>query len=160
MSSQNDETKGLIMVFAFVGAILYTMVIFAIIALAFLSLVLTVVCLFAWNQPRRIGKHILTPQEARGFVKRGFIGAFLLPSFCIFLELFANVRINGDYLLHIVLGGYALGSIGIEILLSQDADNAPAQTIIPQSQQIAPPQQHEPPRIPFRFASWEDEDGR
>jgi hypothetical protein len=161
MSQQNDETKGMIMAFAFIGAILYALAIFALVALTFVSIVMTIVCLFAWNEPRRMGKYVLMPDEARSFVKRGFVGAMLLPLFCIFLELYANVRINGDYVVHIALAGYMAGSLGIEIIFADEKGKAePTQTIIPPCHQIAPPQQHEPPRIPFRFASWDDEDGR
>lgn len=161
MSSQNDDSKGMIMVFAFVGAVFYMMAIFAMILFTFISLVLTVICFSAWNRPRRLGNHVLMPEEARNFVWRGINGAFLAPLFCIFLELFANIIINADYLPHIIVGGYALGSLGCAIVWAEEQSAIePTQTIIPPSQQIAPLRSEEPPRPPFRFASWDDEDGR
>lgn len=162
MSQQNDETKGLIMVIAFMGAAVYAMAIFAFIIAAFASLVMTLVCFFAWSSPIRLGSWTLMPDAARSFVYRGLIGAGLLAAFCVFLAIGFAIKIEDWAVPYILLGGYTLGSIGLEILWAQEEDQpAPTnQTIIPPSQQIAPPQQYEPPRVPFRFASWDDEDGR
>ncbi len=162
MSSRNDETSSMTMGIAFVLACVYAMVVFAIVILMFVSLVLSVVALFAWNTPRRLGNHVLMPQAARAFVYRGLAGAFLLPIFCLFLDVLFGIRIDGNYLPHILLAGYALGSLGVEILWAMNEDNqASTATYIPPSQQIAPPPQApSPPLVPFRFASWDDEDGR
>lgn len=162
MSSQNDETKGLIMVLAFMGAALYAMAIFAFVVAAFASLILTLVCFFAWNSPLSIGSWTLMPDAAHSFVYRGLIGSGLLAAFSIFAAILFGFRIQDQAVPYILLAGYTLGSIGLEILWAQDESQPtpPNQTIILPSQHIAPPRQHEPPRVPFRFASWDDEDGR
>ncbi|GLQ36795.1 hypothetical protein GCM10007908_04150 [Rhizobium albus] len=161
MSSQNDENKGMIMVLAFVGAMLYALALVAFVVFIIASLVLTVLCLLAWNKPRRLGKEILMPDEARGFVKRGLLGAFLLPLCCFVLELFTDFRLNPDYLFYVVLFGYALGSLGMAILMANQAGSElTEQTDFPPVQPLAPPPPQERPQIPFRFASWDDEKGR
>ncbi|MDP3408561.1 hypothetical protein [Bosea sp. (in: a-proteobacteria)] len=162
MSQQNDETKGLIMVVAFLGAAIYAMAIFAFIIAAFASLIMTLCCFFAWNSPLTLGSATLMPDVARAFVYRGLIGALVAAAFSVFAAIVFGFWIQDQAVPYILLGGYTLGSIGLEILWAQE-DNQPAppnQTIIPPSQQITPPQQHEPSRVPFRFASWDDEDGR
>lgn len=162
MSQQNDETKGMIMVIAFIAAALYALAVMAFIVMAFVSLALTCVCLFAWSSPLTIGTWTLDPKEARSFVYRGLIGSLVFAALAVFGAIMFNVWIKDEHAPYILLAGYTLGSLGIEILMAQDNQQAapPNQTIIPPSQQIAPPQQHEQPRKPFRFASWDDEDGR
>jgi hypothetical protein len=162
MSSNNNENSAIAGAIALVVAGIYLLAIFALMALIFVSLVLTILCFFAWNSPVTLGKWTLEPDEARGFVYRGLAGACLLPAFVVFLGVFFGVQINDDYALHTVLIGYALGSIGIDILVALNSSEAapPHQTIIPPSQRLAPPQEETPPRVPFRFASWDDEDGK
>jgi len=164
MSQNNakDELTAIAMVAAFIGAAAMMMMIFAFAVLAFLALALTVVCLFAWNSPVTLGKWTLMPDEARGFVYRGLIGSLLLAAFSVFLAILFGIRIGDEAVPYILLGGYTLGSIGIEILRAQEQEDASSnQTLIPPSQQIAPPPQSpQPPARPFRFASWDDEDGR
>jgi hypothetical protein len=110
----------------------------------------------------RIGRWTLEPEAARSFVYRGLIGSVALAAFSVFAAIFFGFWIQDQAVPYILLAGYVLGSIGLEILWAQEGDQAvpPNQTIIPPSQQIAPPRQQEPPRVPFRFASWDDEDGR
>lgn len=162
MSSQNDETKGLIMIIAFFGAAMLAMVVYAAVIAAFFALVMTVVCFFAWNSPLTFGNTTLMPDAARGFVYRGLIGALLAAAFSVFAAIIFNFWIEDMAAPYILLGGYTFGSIGLEILNAMDESEAAAsnQMIIPPSQEIAPPRQHEPPSVPFRFASWDDEDGR
>lgn len=161
MSQNNakDEVTVIAMIFAFIGAMAMFMMILAFAVLAFVALVLTVVCLFAWNSPLTLGKWTLMPDEARGFVYRGLIGSVLLAAFSVFIGIMFDIRIEDRAVPYILLGGYTLGSIGLEIL-AQEQGEAPHQTIIPPSQQIAPPSAPQPPAQPFRFASWNDEDGQ
>lgn len=162
MASNNNDNSGMAAGFGLVVAVIGAMAIMAFFVFVFIAFVLTIVCFCAWNRPVTIGRWTLLPDAARSFVKRGLAGAFLLPAFCIFLELFFDIRINGEYLTHIIVGGYVLGSLGLEILWAEDGNEASShQTVIPPSQQIAPPpREAEPPARPFRFASWDDEDGR
>ena len=159
MSNRNDDdNSGIALVFMGLAMIGLGLAIIA----AFIAFVLTVIALFAWNKPRRIGKTVIRPEDARGFVYRGIAGAFLLPAFCIFLNVFLGIYINGEYLPHLILGGYVLGSLGLEILMHEEGGDEPqAPTVIdapslPQTRQpeILPP----PPQEPFRYASWDDED--
>lgn len=172
-SPQNDEIKALGLVFAIIGGVLSVMVLLAFVAGIFFCLVLSVICLFAWNKPVKLGKETLTPEAARAFVKRGLHGAYLLPLFCIFLELFFNIQINVAYLPHIILIGYVIGSLGVELLYVEQAlSAAETQTLMLPSQRIAAaapelPSQpaavsHKAPAseaAPFRYASWDDEVG-
>lgn len=160
-SNNNNDNSGMAMAFGIVVACAYAMVVFFFFIAMFVAFLLTIGCLFAWNRPRSFGRFTLMPADARSFVRRGLAGAFLLPAFLILLEVLFGLRINGDYLMHIVIGGYVLGSLGVEYLMAQMQEQTPTQqTFIPPSQQVAPPPQaQQPPAQPFRFASWNDEDG-
>lgn len=171
MSSQNDETKAMGMAIAIVIAAFYAIFIVAALALLFICFALTIACLFAWNKPLKLGKDVLMPEDARAYIKRGLHGAYLLPAFCIFLEIAFNVRINGEYLPHIIVAGYALGSLGVELWYADQMQNGGSSpTIIPPGQQIAPHALPSQPdavshnataseAAPFRYASWDDEVG-
>lgn len=160
--SQNNNNSHEIAIAGMVIAIIATMAMVMYFMAMFLAFVLTIISLFAWNRPVTIGKWAILPHEARGFVKRGLAGAVLLPLFVIFLVLMFGIHVKDDAVLHIVIAGYLLGSLGVEFLMAQDQSAAsPHQTIIPPEQQIAPPPHApQPPAQPFRFASWNDEDGR
>lgn len=165
MSQKNDETNTLAVGFAFVavGLMIFFAFIFAL--AAFITFVLTILCLASWNKPLKIGKLIFEPEESRAFVKRGLAGAILLPAFLIFVEVFFDIYINGEYLAHIIAGGYIGGSLGLGLLLAEEQENQstpPAQYTPPAQQLPAPPRQRAEPRRErkedFRFASWDDED--
>ena len=163
MSQNNakDEVYTIGMILAFIGAAMMLMVVFVFAILAFIALALTVVCLFAWTSPLTLGTWTLMPHEARAFVYRGLIGSGLLMAFTLFLVILFGINVEDRAIPYILLAGYTLGSIGVEILNAQNASEAPHQTIIPPDQQIAPPPHtYQPPAQPFRFASWDDEDGR
>jgi hypothetical protein len=159
MSSQNNnEMNGLAVVFAFIGvAIAMAAAIIAVIA-CFITFVFTILALFAWNRPLPLGKHILTPAEARGFVYRGLAGAVLVPAFAIFCVVFFNVFIPGEALPYLIVGGYVAGSLGIEVLMAQDS-NAQAPIDVTPPPSAAPPGLSAP-RQPFEYARWDDEDAR
>lgn len=163
MSQRNDEASGLAMAFAFVGvaALFMAAIIFAL--LAFAALVLTVLSFIAWNRELKIGTLIITPDEARQFVKRGIIGAFVLPAFVAFAAMLFGLKVDPDFWFYIVIAGYSLGSVGIAILEAQEAErqaSAGASMMVPQPPPVPlkpqPVASETPP--PFRFASWDDED--
>lgn len=164
MSQNNakDELSMIAVVFAFIGAMAMMLVLLVFAVLAFLALVLTLVCFFAWNSPVTIGKWTLVPDVARGFVYRGLIGAVLLFAFAVFAAVMFGIRIEDQAVPYILLAGYTLGSVGLEIIWAEEQAEVPAsRTVIPPNQQIAPPPQvPQPPARPFRFASWDDEDGQ
>lgn len=164
MSQKNDETTAIAMVMAFAGAavLMFFAVIVAI--AAFAAFVLTILCLLSWNKPLRIGKLVFMPHESRAFVLFGLSGSLLLPSFILFASLFLNIYINWDYLPHIILGGYILGSFGFMSLLGQETQEAvpPSQYTPAHPQLPAPPQRTQAHQSPdrFRFASWDDEESQ
>jgi hypothetical protein len=136
--------------------------------LAFISLCLTVLCLLAWNRTLTIGKLSITPNEARGFIGMGFIGACLLPCFVWFCAVVFKVQIVPDYWPHIILAGYTLGSLGyVQHLEDEEAKAAAAAApVMPvQNAQITPPpRMDESPRDAgrpaFRYAQWDDGEAR
>lgn len=164
--SQNNDNSGAAMGIAFVMAGLAFIAVFIFAVLAFLALVLTIVAIFAWKNPVTLFGQTTYPREARAFVWRGVAGAFLLPVFIAFCEMLFEMRFQWDQYGHFFwIGGYTLGSVGVEIMTAQDADTAPKVEIydppatpprhLPQPPRaIAPPESKEP----FRYASWDDEE--
>ena len=160
MASQNDNS-GAAMGIAFVFAILGVMAIFVYALLAFVALVFTILCVIAWNNTLTIGKLSLHPQEARAFVLRGILGAGLVPAFAVFVAMMFEIQIDPDFWPHLFIGGYALGSVGVEMVKDHDD-----QTITTAEYHVQPPRTTLPPRDvpqlppsePFRFASWDDEE--
>lgn len=158
--NNNNEISSAAIVFAFVGAMAMMLIAFIYLLFAFIALVATVLCLFAWNSPLHLGSTIITPEEARRFVYGGLIGAGLLPAFCVFGAIMFDIRIEDAWVPHILVAGYTLGSVGWQYLEAQANKAQGEQTIIPPDQQIVPPHSYQPPAQPFRFATWDDEDGR
>lgn len=166
MNSNKDDTSGVIMIFAFVGAGAIMLGALVLALLVFGAILGTVICAVAWDRPLKLGKFALEPNDARAFIYRGFAGAVLAPLFMLFFGVFCGLRINPDYLGYAALIGYAMGSLGWMILNAEE--EAAGTTILP-PQLPAPPQtpalparleQDEPaPRL-FRFASWDDEERR
>ncbi len=161
MSSGNNDNAaggGAILVFAFLGVLAMIFLLL----LAFIAFVMTLFAFYAWNQPRRIGKITILPEEARGFVHRGLAGMVIVPAFLLFINVFFGIFINWDLLPHILAGGYVIGSLGMEIIFADMEDGSgtvdpapiqPQQQILPPARTLSPPRQPEP----FRFASWDDE---
>lgn len=162
MSSRNDDTSGMAVAIGLVAAGMYFLAIAAAVFFAVVALVLTVFSIMAWNKPLRVHKMIITPQEARGFVRRGLIGFFAAPILLVFCQKFFGWHINWDYLLAFEIGGYCIGSIGVGMLLGEEAaSDRPLIEYLPPEQNAEPPAPVNPPviqREPFRFASWDDEE--
>lgn len=161
MSSNNQNSSAAAGVgFVLAGVMFLAMFLFAL--LAFFSFVLTVLCVFAWNKTVRIGTLVIEPKHARGFVWRGLMGAFLTPLFVAFCSLAFNIAIVWDYLPHMVFGGYAFGSLGLELLFAGNANATPEPEIIPPAQLPhtggASDSQAQIDAEPFRYASWDDEE--
>lgn len=163
MSSNNDNgaAMGMAVVFtilAFVGLFLYAL-------LLFVSFVLTILCIVAWNNPLRLGKLTIEPREAHAFVARGLFGMAALPFFAAFCSTIFDVPIDPEFWSHLVVGGYALGSLGVEIMMAEDQPRTmtPAWREEPQRPvEVLPPQKRaavrDDPSESVRFASWDDED--
>jgi hypothetical protein len=163
MSSRNDESSGAVFAFVFVATaiLIVAAIIFAL--AAFAALVLTVLCIFAWKDGLTIGEFSIEAHEARAFVLRGVLGAIILPAFAVFTALLFGEPISDDAWSYIFIGGYTLGSVGIEYLISQQETPAQPPTPIVPPRQITPPPASDhmpiaPPARPFEYASWDDED--
>ena len=158
MSSNNNDNAGIAMLFGLAGAALMVFWIAIFAFFSFLAFVFTILSFVAWNKPLRIGPWTITPEEARSFVKRGFVGAYVLPAFCLFLQVFLGVPIEWGYLPLIMIAGYSLGSVGIEMMIQHDLEERrkSAPPTMP-AQQVLPPARQDQPR-PFGFASWDDEE--
>jgi hypothetical protein len=163
MSSNNQDngaTMGLAIVIA--GIALLAIVVYA--AACFLALLLTIASICAWNKPRRILGETFYPHEARAFVGAGIVGAIGVPVFAKFCEIIFDTRVPDDYWFYLVTGGYSFVSIGYTMHLASEQERQKASKIIdgdiewivgPSPLQPEPEAQPEP----FRFASWDDEDG-
>ncbi|TCL90319.1 hypothetical protein C8J38_10835 [Rhizobium sp. PP-WC-2G-219] len=164
MSSKNDESSGMIMVLALIGTGIMLMAMVVLVIFAVMAFVFTVLSLCAWSKPLTIGKVTIEPSEARAFVGRGLVGAIAAPVCLVVLSALFNVHINGQYLPHIIILGYSLGSLGVEILMAQQDKQNGEPDIIPPSVQIVSPSRkpvaRSPEEHPFRFASWNDEEER
>lgn len=167
MSNQNNnDHSGVAMVIAFIGATMMVLVAFFAALAAFAALVFTIIALCAWNHPIRVLGDTLYPAEARAFVKRGLLGAVLLPCFVIFCAILFDFRIEQNAWAFLMLGGYTLGSLGIEIMMADARQETAANTTYFPPQPAAPqPPPHVPPRWSgqphehFTFADWNDEEG-
>lgn len=95
MASNNNSGAGAAVGLVMAGIAIVALAVFAF--LAFLAFILTFVSFLAWNKPLRLGKWVVTPEEAHGFVARGIIGAIGLPAFCVFVEVFLGVQFNWHY---------------------------------------------------------------
>lgn len=161
-SKPNDEITALAIVAGMAGIVVMAIAAIFFAVLAFLAVVFTVLCLWAWDEPLTLGKFTIQPEEARAFIIRGLIGMVTLPLFAAFCAVLFKFPIHGPVWPYLFFGGYVLGSIGIEILMAQEEQNAPPTITLP-AQHIEPPQRAvlpPPSPAPFRYASWGDEEAR
>lgn len=160
--SSNNNNNGEAMGFAFILAGLAMVGFFLFAVAAFFALILSVLCLIAWNNPLTIGKMTITPEEARIFIYSGVAGSILLPVFAVFCCILFHVGFNDDYWSYLFLGGYVAGSLGVSYHMAQQAEAEAANQMILPPQIPAPPQKSVPRTSSeeFRFASWDDEEGR
>ena len=166
MSNRNDETTA----FAIVGALIMTtilvMIVVAYVIALCLSAIMTFISLLAWNKPRRIFGEILTPFEARFFVGAGVLGAVGLPFFAGVCSTLLEVHVPDEYWIHIVLAGYAFGSIGLTMFAVNEGvfDSPPHEAAAPpidaEDHDLPGPEFWNLPASPphFRYATWDDEE--
>lgn len=181
MSSNNNNNEGmaLAMGIALIGTVVVLMAALIFALIVFASFVLTIFCLMAWNQPFTLGKLHITPDEAREFVARGLLGMVLLPVFALFSAILFQFWIRPDFWPYLIVGGYALGSLGLEILLAEEQPvqvmpapmalpptiNGVAERMPPHGPAGSSPNapsgsasQSRPDVPPFRYASWDDDE--
>lgn len=166
MSSNNNSMSPEMMV----GILVLAVIVYAFMILAalfaFAAIVLTGFAFAAWNEPRTLAGETLYPHEARAYVGRGVIGAIALPIFVVFCGSVFQYNLNEitehGWLL-IILGGYSLGSLGIEIAIQQEREKAEAAALQQEILPALPPQQPAPKPVrpeqqPFEFDTWDDEE--
>lgn len=162
MSSRNDDTSGMAAALGLVFAGLYFLAVVVAILFAIVALVLTVLSIMAWYRPLRVHKIVITPREARGFVWRGLIGLFAVPILLALCQEIFGSHINWEYLLVFEILGYCIGSIGVGMLLGEEAGSErPLIEYMPPAPKAEPLTPANPPVVqpePFRFASWDDEE--
>jgi len=161
MSSRNDETSGMGAAIGIVGGAALIMFMFLFALAAFVSLCLTILCVLAWNKPLQIGPYELSPRPAQAFIRGGIIGAGLVPLFAAFCSLLFNMPLVDSAWAYLVLGGYVVGSLGMGYLTEKQIEEEANQNAIPMV--LPPVAQNSQPQmtfdhIPFRFASWDDEE--
>lgn len=172
---QNDKDNGAMLGFALIITMATFLFAFVFVIITFLSIIMTGVCILAWNKPVTLFGQTITPQEAHEFVARGLLGAALAPCFALFASGLFGFQIRQDYWVFIVLGGYALGSLVIEYhmekakaeaaqqaaamqaLLPPEQPSQPVRTIDARAS-IAPVSEKQAQPEPFRFATWDDEE--
>lgn len=162
MSGKNDEVNGMAAIFAVVGAGVIVLGMFVFAIMVVLAAVLTLVALVAWFKPLTLFGETVQPEEARWFVYRGVIGMIGVPAFVAFCAALYGLHIDEEVWAWLYLGGYVVGSVGIEALKAINENETVA--VEPPSPSPLPPKQIEahplPKADPFRFASWEDGDER
>jgi hypothetical protein len=155
MSNRNDENAAMGVAVAAIGFAF--MFFFAL--LAFAALVWTILSIFAWNKPLKLGPIDIQPHEARRFVGRGIVGMAIIPAFAIFCVMLFDLRIDWSFWWsYLLIGGYTAGSVGIEILADDDDETIVATPATPPSPMITRPQRYMDMREPpsHRFAKWDD----
>lgn len=161
---KDDESSAIAVAFGFLGVFAMVFMMIFLAFLAFVAFLLTIASLFAWNKPRRYGKFVVTPEEARAFVYRGLIGIVALPAFAIFCAALFNLDLDWDAIMpYLLLAGYVGGSLGIEILFADSEQSAPPPApYVPPQPQIPDARRALPRPVNqekgFHYASWDDEE--
>ena len=158
---QDGEGAFVLGIIMFIGMVIVTLFMILAALAAFVTLILTIMCIIAWNKPLTIGRMTITPEEARAFIARGILGAILAPTFTYFCLLLFQSDTQVDYWGYVVLGGYVMGSLVLECIIQEAREKAQAEAQEHLSHLMPPPaMRQEPPRRPFEYASWDDEDER
>jgi hypothetical protein len=162
--NNNSEMNGMIFLMAILGAGFIFMAGILAVLLALFSAFMTVIALWAWNNPRVFMKQVILPKEARLYVWSGILGSLILPMLIVIASGYMQFTVPDDYMPLIAIVGYSLAANGIAIILAKidEANAIDAQTIdaMPPPQSIQPRPQIEKPKQPFEFATWDDEERR
>jgi len=158
---RNDENGAAAGVVGLVGALAFFafMAVFAL--FCFASLVFTAVAIAAWNSPVEVFGETMTPEDARGYINRGVMGACLMVWFLAYLEFFHGVKLVPGAWPYLVMGGYAAGSLGIGMMIARqrmEAEAAAPPTIVKTATPPALSGPAETPKRAFEFATWDDEE--
>jgi hypothetical protein len=171
MSSNSNDGGGAVIVLAIVGVILYFTFLFLFALGVFAAVILTILCLLAWNRPLRFFGYVLEPHEARVFVGRGIAGMILVPLFAAFAGWFFEFQVPPELWSYLIIGGYALGSVGVEYQNAKHGEerlfvrgnDVVSMSLPPQAPvRVLPSNRARPEVSPedtgFEFATWDDEE--
>lgn len=179
MSANNDSGGGgflifliLLGLFAYIAYLLFLLAIavamtaYAIIL--YVSIILTVVALFASIGGIHFFNLSVSALHARLFLVRGLLGAMIAPSFVWFASSYYGFHVADWLWPHLAFGGYAMLSTGVFFMGSDGGASIVEEIIGIESyshhQQLAPPSAALPSRREddepqcFRFATWDDEE--
>lgn len=162
MSTRNDENANFAAAAGFIGAGLFILALFLFFIFAILVAVFTVLAIWAWNEPRTIGRITIVPEEARSFVYWGLIGAGVTPLLVVMMAAALGTSFDPDVLLHSPWVGYVIGATLQSYIAHQEQEERKnaveeVEVVQPASRMLAPvPSQAEH----FRYASWDDEEVR
>ena len=167
-NNNNDEATGIMIAFAFVGAVALMIMVVVYALVVFLAAILTVLSLLAWDSPLEVGPVEITPEEARFFVGAGMASAAVCPLFVMMCSWLFEFRVSDDAWFHIFLGSYAFGSI---ILTTKAAEAGAFDNGVPHynveplpppidvtPRELTSPEQPPSPPSEFRYATWDDEE--
>ena len=157
MSSQNNAESGAAaMVVAGIGiAFLFIGVIMAAL-LVVMVVVATIFAILAWRDEVTIGNITVTPDEAHGLVGCGVIGMVVIPVMLLIVDLF-GLNVNWGWWHGYIIGGYVAGAATF-LWSIDEKSSAPASP--PVIREPAPPALPPAAPVPFRYASWDDEEPR
>ncbi|MCB1499016.1 MAG: hypothetical protein KDK07_04375 [Bauldia sp.] len=159
MNSKDNGTDPVVATFA-AGALLAAILVFTL--SAFVALIGTILALVAWDEPLKMGRISIQPEQARAFVTRGIVGALLVPAFAVFAAVLLKFKIDPDAWLFLFLGGYTAGSFGVEFVLIDKYFQKDGTAEFEGNAQLPPPFETavNGEAKPFSFASWDDEEER
>lgn len=165
MSSNNNDSSAIATGIGILGVGFIALAVFLFAIAAFVTFVLSILCLIACIHPLRLGKWVLTSEEASGFLLRGIAGMWLVPAFVYFCDIMFGLGVVWDYLGHLFVVGYVGGSLGWVLLTADSNAEQPQAEVLPPAHQIThqsnnprpSPWQHEDEE-PFKYASWDDDE--
>lgn len=161
MSQNSNEVNGGI-VLAAISAVAFLLfaVVFGILLMVY-SALMTIACLWAWNEPKKIIKWMVYPLTARSFILGGIAGSIVAPVIVTVAHNYLTFTIEDEYAWLVYALGYAVGanvSGWIADMVLEERANS--EVVIDELPALpAPRQSDESPRS-FEFATWDDGERR
>lgn len=168
MSSNNNQLEAAIFPIVIVGMIAYFVLTIIYVVFVSCALLLTLCVIPCCFKPITLFGETIEVKEARAYITRGLIGTFAFPLFVMICTTMWGIQVTDEYWFYMELGGYALGSLGIEIIIA-DAKLKEEKQAALEAELLPPPSNVVPFRAatrqreahePFEYASWDDEDER
>jgi hypothetical protein len=161
MSQNNNEVNGGIVIAAIFGvAFIFLAVVFSILLMVY-SALMTIACLWAWSEPKKIIKWMVYPLTARSFVLGGIAGAIIAPVIVAVAHNYLTFTIEEEYVWLVYALGYAVGANVsgwiADMVLEERANSA---AVIDDLPALPAPRQPDVHAHSFEFATWDDEERR